>query len=101
MPCKQSDLGDVVAIGTQQLVPTACSNWMPLEDGRLARAAETCGDGACSLHALWSTLRSYNNRNDYYCEVARRTLCNAMPADVQEIINSRCGAAVKVWMNPY
>ena len=94
MFCNQNELVDMVATG-MLLSPTACSNWMPLEDGQLARAAETCGDGACSLHALWGTLRSYNNRTDYFCEDARRTLCNAMPADVQELINSRCGAAAE------
>ena len=95
----QSHPGDVVAIGTRQLAPTACSNWMPLADGRLARAAETRGDGACSLHALWGTLIPCKDRTEYFCVDARTTLCNAMPIDPQEMLNSRCGAAVEALLH--
>ena len=95
----QSHPGDVVAIGMPHLAPTACSNWMPLADGRLARAAETRGDGACSLHALWGTLTPIDYGIKYFCMNARTTLCNAMPIDLQELINSRCGAAVEALLH--
>ena len=65
---------DVMAIATRHLVPTVCSNWMRLDDGQLARAAETRGDGACSLHALWGLEISFRSRNEYYCEDARANI---------------------------
>ena len=95
MFCAQSHPGDVAVIGMPHLAPTACSTWMPLADGRLARAAETCGDGACSLHALWGTLTPMEYGIKYFCMNARITLRDAMPIDLQELINSRCGAAVE------
>ena len=95
----QSHPGDVAVIGMPHLAPTACSNPMPLADGQLARAAVTCGDGACSLHALWGTLIPCEDRTEYYCVDARTTLCNAMPIDLQELRNSRCGAAVEALLH--
>ena len=77
---EQDHAGHVVAIGTQHLPPTACSSWMPLADGQLARAAATNGDGACSLHALWGTLRPQQGATEYYCTDARRAQYDAMPA---------------------
>ena len=95
----QSHPGDAAAIGMRHRAPSACSNWMVLADGELARAAETCGDGACSVHALWGTLTAIDDRTEYYCVDARTTLCNAMPIDLQELRNSRCGAAVEALLH--
>ena len=81
-------------------LPKACwlySGW--LEDGQMATAAETCGDGACSLHCLWGSLISTPSGNIYYCEDARRKLCEAMPLDVSDMSNSPCGAAVRVLLD--
>ena len=95
----QSHPGDAVAIGMPHLALTACSNWMSLADGRLARAAKTCGDGACSLHALWGTLTPGDRGIEYLCLDARTTLCNAMPIDLQELRNSRWGAAAEALLH--
>ena len=66
-----------------------------LEDGQMATAALTEGDGACSLHSLWGSVISSPLGNKYFCEDARRKLCVQMPTDVNDILNSRCGAAVR------
>ena len=76
----QCHAGQVVAIGTHHLQPTACSTWMPLADGRLARAAVTNGDGACSLPALRGALRPQHGSTEYFCADARKSLYDAMPA---------------------
>ena len=98
MFCSASNDG-AVAIATRHLVPDVCSNWMHLEDGQLARAGKTCGDGACSLHALWGSVTARPPNNEYYREDARANVCNAMPVDVHEILNSRCGAALRVLLH--
>ena len=95
----QNHPGDAAVIRMPHLAPTACSNPMPLADGQLARAAVTCGDGACSLHAIWGTLTPIGDRTEYYCVDARTTLCNAMPIDLQELRNSRCGAAAEALLH--
>ena len=66
-----------------------------LEDGQTAMAADTCGDGACSLHCLWGSLISTPAGNTFYCEDARAKLVEAMPEDVDVIFGSSCGAALR------
>ena len=66
-----------------------------LEDGQTAMAAETCGDGACSLHCLWGSLISTPMGNTFYCEDARAKLVDAMPDNVDLILESSCGPAVR------
>ena len=63
-----------------------------LEDGQTAMAADTCGDGACSLHCLWGSLISTPAGNTFYCDDARAKLVEAMPDDVDVIFGSSCGA---------
>ena len=58
-------------------------------------AAETCGDGACSLHCLWGSLMSTPAGNTFYCEDARGKLLEAMPDNLDMILASSCGAAVR------
>ena len=58
-------------------------------------AAETCGDGACSLHCLWGSLMSTPAGNTFYCEDARAKLLEAMPDNLDMILASSCGAAVR------
>ena len=87
---------DHMAIAKRHLVPKVCSDYFGrLDDGQEATAAETCGDGACSLHSLWGSVISSPFGNMYYCEDARRKLCEAMPIDVNDILSSPCGAATR------
>ena len=91
------DEADVMAIARRHLVPKVCEDYLGrLDDGQQATAAETCGDGACSLHSLWGSVISSPFGNMYYCEDARRKLCEAMPIDVNDILTSPCDAAARV-----
>ena len=67
-----------------------------VEEDDMATAFDTCGDGACSLHALWGSVISTPVGNTYYCDDARHKLLVYMLIDVTTILNSPCGAAVQV-----
>ena len=69
------------------------------DDGQWATAAETIGDGACSLHSLWGSVISTPAGSAYYCEDARHKLCEEMPTDVSVILNSECGTAVRMLLD--
>ena len=91
---------DSMALARRSLVPAVCWDYCGLlEDGQEARAAETKGDGACSLHALWGEVRPDRHANLYYCEGAREKLCEAMPSAAAEVLNSPCAAAARALMN--
>ena len=78
------------------MMPKACNVFTGfLEDGQTAKAARTCGDGACSLHSIWGTAIYNPTGNEYYCENARRKLCESMPTDVNTMLNSAYGSAVR------
>ena len=66
-----------------------------LDKGEAATAAETCGDGACSLHCLWGSVIPSPAGNMYFCEDARQKLCSAMPVEVSDILSTPCGDAVR------
>ena len=55
------------------------------DEGDTATAAETCGDGACSLHCLWGSVIPSPAGNMYFCEDARQKLCNAMPVEENHV----------------
>ena len=87
---------DDTAERKRALMPQKCQLFSGrLEDGQMATAAETCGDGTCSLHSLWGSVMWTPAGNTYFCEDAREKLCEAMPIDVTYILNSPCGAAVR------
>ena len=84
------------AKNTTFLMPKACLLVSGLvEQGADATAAETCGDGACSLHSIWGSVIPTPSGNMYYCENARQKLCNSMPVDVTDMLSTRCGDAVR------
>ena len=93
------DWEDGLAGRKRLIIPKLCIFLFGLlEDGQMATAAETCGDGACSLHSLWGSVISTPAGNTYYCEDARHKLCEAMPIYVSDILNSACGAAARVML---
>ena len=82
------------------VLPKACLLFSGrLEDGQMATAAETCGDGACSLHSIWGSMISSPAGSPYYCKDARHKLCEEMPTDVSAISNSPCGTAVRILLD--
>ena len=56
------------------LIPAKIAFTGVLEDGQMATAALTDGDGACSPHSLWGSVVSCPLGNKYYCHHARRKL---------------------------
>ena len=94
------DWEDGLADRKRLIIPTPCifSTGL-LEDGQMATAAQTCGDGACSLHSLWGSVFSTPVVSTYYCEDARHKLCEAMPIYVSDILKSACGAAARLMLD--
>ena len=91
---------DDTAERKRALMPQKCQLFSGrLEDGQMATAAETCGDGTCSLHSPRGSVMWTPAGNTYFCENARRKLCEAMPAEVSEIWTSPCGNAVRVLLD--
>ena len=91
---------DGTAVRKRPLLPRACTDCAGrLEGAEMATAAETCADGACSLHSIWGSVISNPTGNYYYCKDARLILCDSMPTDVGAISNSPCGPAVRVLLD--
>ncbi len=87
---------DGTAVRKRPLLPRACTYFTGrLEGAEMATAAETCADGACSLHSIWGSVIFTPDGNYYDCEDARQKLCEEMPTDVGAISNSPCGPAVR------
>ena len=93
-----SEFEDVgIGDGKRPVMAKACLLYSGrLEDGQLATAAATVGDGACSLHSLWGSVIYTPAGSTYYCADARDKLCEAMPTNVNDISKSCCGAALRV-----
>ena len=82
------------------ILPKACLLFSGrLDDGQMATAAETCGDGACSLHSIWGSVISTPAGSAYCCKDARHKLCEEIPTDVSVILNSECGTAVRMLLD--
>ena len=91
-----SEFGDEdEAARTRNLIPAKIAPTGRLEDGQMATAALTAGDGACSLHSLWGNVKADMAGNMYYRKNAREKLLKSMPTDVTRILTSPCGPALR------